>query len=134
MRAMSIFPSGCSGVSGNAVLAGVPRAVEIQRPVDTLPHPGCAASALRDEPIARVQVLVGDEDLMDIERMCRSAGQMVAHDLKNMAQPCRIVDVDVGTTFGAVLEECHLQVPERVQRLEAAGGDESGRRLVQRSV
>jgi hypothetical protein len=72
------------------------------------------ASASWNEPIAGIQVLMCDENLMDIERMRRFAGQMIAHDLKNMAQSRRIVDVDVRTTFSAVLEERHLQVPERI--------------------
>src|SRR5687768_14830468 len=91
-------------------------------------------SRLRHQLIAWIEVLMRHEDLMDVERVRRVAGEVIAEHLKDMFQSRRIVDVDIRAALVAVLEERELKVAEGIQRLVAARGKKSRRRLVERSV
>jgi hypothetical protein len=70
--------------------------------------------------VSGVQVLVLNQNLVDVVRMCRAAGEMISENLKDVAQATRIVNVDVGHTFVALHEESQLQVSEVISSLEAA--------------
>ena len=67
-------------------------------------------------------MLMRQQDLMDVVRVRRTAGDVVARHLEHVAQARGIVDIDVGAAALAALEEGELQVAEGVVGLEAARG------------
>ena len=68
---------------------------------------------------------------MNVERVRRIPGEVIARHLENVAEPGCVVDIDVGNARRVVLEKRELEIPERVECLEAAGGKQPLRRLVQ---
>ena len=51
-----------------------------------------------------------DKNLMDVEGVGGSSGDRVPHNLKQMLESGRIVDVDISDTIVAIHEESQLKV------------------------
>src|SRR5687768_16276820 len=62
------------------------------------------------EPVAGVEVLVLDENLADVVGVRGLAGEVVPYDLKDVAEPGGVVDVDVGDALVPAHEEGELEV------------------------
>jgi hypothetical protein len=53
-------------------------------------------------------MLVPQQNLMNIVRMCRAAGEMVPQNLKDVREASRVVNIDIGHALIALHEESHL--------------------------
>jgi hypothetical protein len=52
-------------------------------------------------------MLVPHQNLMNVIRVCRAAGEMVSQNLKDVPESSRIVNIDVGHALIALHEESH---------------------------
>ena len=69
----------------------------------------------------RIQLLEEHEDLVDVGRVRRAAGELVAQHLKDVSESVGVIDVDVGDPFRPAREE-RLQVAA-ILALEVARGE-----------
>jgi hypothetical protein len=59
-------------------------------------------------------VLVLHQNLMDVVRMCRAAGEVVSQDLKDVTKASGIVNINVGHALVALHKKSQLQVSKMI--------------------
>ena len=63
-------------------------------------------------------MLVPQQNLVNIIRMRRVAGEMVSQNLKDVPEAARVINIDIGDELIALPEEGHLQVSKMIVGLE----------------
>lgn len=74
----------------------------------SLSNPSQHCLLLDNKPVAGIDLLMKDENLMNVERVGWPFGDGVAHNLKQILESGCIVDVDLSNTLVAIHEESHL--------------------------
>jgi hypothetical protein len=65
----------------------------------------------KHESVARIQVLVVHQDLVNVITVCRPTRELIPQNLKDVLQAVRVIDVDIRYPVRAVCENDSCKLP-----------------------